>query len=236
MLRLWLDGKGFRSVERLAQVDRKTVRRYVEAAVGLGLKPWRRRGPALRRVHRGGGGGGPSASQRRPRRGVAPVGGGTRPGRGVAEPMGSRSARSGSCLPGGGWWSRSAPCTVARARGVRTSAGAGELRRCGSRIVSRATSCRSTSVAWAASPTGATRAADRDVWALIFTACYSRHESRTNDTLRSNVRRLPGGWRGCTLTSWPRWNTRTRTRSARTSTREPIKLPGIEYSALATSM
>jgi transposase len=38
VLRLWLAGKGLRSVERSAQVDRKTVRRYVEAAMGLGLK------------------------------------------------------------------------------------------------------------------------------------------------------------------------------------------------------
>jgi transposase len=38
VLRLWLAGEGFRSVERLAQVDRKTVRRYVEAAERLGLK------------------------------------------------------------------------------------------------------------------------------------------------------------------------------------------------------
>ena len=30
-------GEGFRSIERLAQVDRKTVRRYVDAAGGLGL-------------------------------------------------------------------------------------------------------------------------------------------------------------------------------------------------------
>jgi len=37
VLRLWLAGEGFRSVERLSQVDRKTVRRYVEAAVALGL-------------------------------------------------------------------------------------------------------------------------------------------------------------------------------------------------------
>jgi transposase len=36
-LRLWLAGEGFRSAERLSQVDRKTVRRYVEAAVVLGL-------------------------------------------------------------------------------------------------------------------------------------------------------------------------------------------------------
>ncbi len=38
VLRLWLDGKGLRSVERLSQVDRKTVRRYVDAAEGLGLE------------------------------------------------------------------------------------------------------------------------------------------------------------------------------------------------------
>ena len=37
VLRLWLRGEGLRSIERLAAVDRKTVRRYVEAAVGLGL-------------------------------------------------------------------------------------------------------------------------------------------------------------------------------------------------------
>jgi hypothetical protein len=37
VLRLWLRGEGFRSVERLAGVDRKTVRRYVTAAEELGL-------------------------------------------------------------------------------------------------------------------------------------------------------------------------------------------------------
>jgi transposase len=37
VLRLWLAGEGFRSVERLSQVDRKTVRRYVTAAGSLGL-------------------------------------------------------------------------------------------------------------------------------------------------------------------------------------------------------
>jgi transposase len=37
VLRLWLAREGIRSVERLSQVDRKTVRRYVEAAVALGL-------------------------------------------------------------------------------------------------------------------------------------------------------------------------------------------------------
>jgi transposase len=37
VLRLWLSDHGFRSVERLSGVDRKTVRRYVTAAVEAGL-------------------------------------------------------------------------------------------------------------------------------------------------------------------------------------------------------
>src|SRR6266702_2895564 len=37
VLRLWLRGEGFRSVARLSRVDRKTVRRYVEAARACGL-------------------------------------------------------------------------------------------------------------------------------------------------------------------------------------------------------
>jgi len=37
VLRLWLAGEGVRSVERLAQVDRKTVRRYVAAAEQVGV-------------------------------------------------------------------------------------------------------------------------------------------------------------------------------------------------------
>ncbi len=37
VLRLWLRGEGQRSIARLAVVDRKTVRRYVEAAVSAGL-------------------------------------------------------------------------------------------------------------------------------------------------------------------------------------------------------
>ena len=46
---------------------------------------------------------------------------------------------------------------------------------------------------------------------------------------------LPGAWRGWSLTSWPRWKMRTSARSARTWTRLPMRLPGTEYSALATS-
>jgi Integrase core domain len=37
VLRLWVRGEGFRSTARLARVDRKTVRRYVEAARACGL-------------------------------------------------------------------------------------------------------------------------------------------------------------------------------------------------------
>jgi transposase len=37
VLRLWMGGHGFRAVSRLSGVDRKTVRRYVEAAVAAGL-------------------------------------------------------------------------------------------------------------------------------------------------------------------------------------------------------
>jgi len=38
VLRLWLRGEGVRGTERLSGVDRKTVRRYVAAAVALGLR------------------------------------------------------------------------------------------------------------------------------------------------------------------------------------------------------
>lgn len=37
VLRLWLRGNGLRAVERLAGMDRKTVRRYVDAAVAAGM-------------------------------------------------------------------------------------------------------------------------------------------------------------------------------------------------------
>lgn len=37
VLRLWLRGETLRGIERLSRVDRKTVRRYVEAATGQGV-------------------------------------------------------------------------------------------------------------------------------------------------------------------------------------------------------
>ncbi|MGH2668050.1 MAG: IS21 family transposase, partial [bacterium] len=38
MLRWWLAGRGLHAVARLSQADRKTVRRYVGAAVAAGLQ------------------------------------------------------------------------------------------------------------------------------------------------------------------------------------------------------
>jgi transposase len=38
VLRLWLRGESIRAIERMAQLDRKTVRRYVRAAEGLGVR------------------------------------------------------------------------------------------------------------------------------------------------------------------------------------------------------
>src|SRR5947207_13361291 len=37
VLRLWLGNEGYRSIERLSEVDRKTARRHVEAAGAVGL-------------------------------------------------------------------------------------------------------------------------------------------------------------------------------------------------------
>ena len=36
-LRLWVRGEGLRSIERLASCDRKTIRRYAQAAEAAGL-------------------------------------------------------------------------------------------------------------------------------------------------------------------------------------------------------
>ena len=54
VLRLWLRGEALRSIERLAGMDRKTVRRYVAAALDAGVD--RDGDPStrwLRRHHRG---------------------------------------------------------------------------------------------------------------------------------------------------------------------------------------
>ena len=71
VLRLWLRGEALRSIERLARVDRKTVRRYVAAAVEARRRPRRRGGPAERRGPRRRDRAGPPASSQRPRRVLA---------------------------------------------------------------------------------------------------------------------------------------------------------------------
>src|SRR3989442_3624665 len=38
MLRLWVRGHGYKAIARLTQIDRKTVRRYIEAAQRAGLR------------------------------------------------------------------------------------------------------------------------------------------------------------------------------------------------------
>ena len=48
VLRSWLAGAGLRTVAAQAGVDRKTARRYVEAAVAAGLAPRRRDRAAVR--------------------------------------------------------------------------------------------------------------------------------------------------------------------------------------------
>src|SRR5437762_12566016 len=76
VLRLWLGNEGYRSIERLSEVDRKTARRYAEAAVAVGLA---REGGEnqltavlIRQVvgavrpHRSAGPGGPSRAPARP--------------------------------------------------------------------------------------------------------------------------------------------------------------------------
>ena len=146
VLRLWLRGEEIRSTERLAGVDRKTVRRYLAAAQELGV------------VHDGG------EEQLRDEL-VGAVVEAVRPhrsdGHGEAwqllvanheliagwlakDDMTVR--KSASCSLGEGSWCPSGPCTATRWR-CATWAGADEGRRCASLTASPATNARWTSVA-----------------------------------------------------------------------------------------
>ena len=53
-LRRWLHGEGERTIAQGVGIDRKTVRRYIAAAVELGVERSRRRGAADRRADRPG--------------------------------------------------------------------------------------------------------------------------------------------------------------------------------------
>jgi len=70
VLRLWLRGEGLRAIERLARADRKTVRRYVQAAGELGVDRDGGEGQLSDEVLAGVRAG-PPASQQRPRRVLA---------------------------------------------------------------------------------------------------------------------------------------------------------------------
>ena len=48
VVRLWSRGKSLRAISRLTGVERKTVRRYVEAAKQAGCGPARREGRSVR--------------------------------------------------------------------------------------------------------------------------------------------------------------------------------------------
>ena len=147
VLRLWLAGEGIRATERLVGFDRKTVRRYVDAAVGLGLV---RDGGEEQltdvfiglvveavRPHRSDGHGEAWRLLQAHHDEIAGwvaddlTGGEDRRAAGPARGRGA--------VPDG---------AALRGRGPAAAAGAG-ARRCGSPTASRATSCRSTSVAWA---------------------------------------------------------------------------------------
>ena len=149
VLRLWLAGEGFRSMERLSQVDRKTVRRYVDAAERLGLV---RDGGEDQltdvfiglvveavRPHRSDGHGEAwrllVAHHDADRGWVEDDLTGVK----IHELL-ERRGRGGAVAHG----------AALRAGGVRPQPRVG-ARRCGSPTASRATSCRSTSVGWACS-------------------------------------------------------------------------------------
>ena len=86
VLRAWLEGHGLRTVAERAGVDRKTARRYVEAAQAAGLARDAGAGAVDRRAGRAGGRGGPPGPAERARRGV---GGAARP-RGADPGLGRR--------------------------------------------------------------------------------------------------------------------------------------------------
>ena len=146
VLRLWVRGHGYRGVERLAGVDRKTVRRYVGAAEELGLS--RAGGEAqladvfmagvVERVrpHRSDGRGAPWRALEGHREQI----------RVWLEDEDLTVVKVGELLGRRGWWCRRAPCSVSpRSAAVRAGAGGP---RCGWPMASPGASCRSTSAGW----------------------------------------------------------------------------------------
>lgn len=148
VLRLWLDGQGLRSIERSSQVDRKTVRRYVTAAEELGLV---RDGGVEQlsdefvglvvevvRPHRSDGHGEAWRQLEAEHDMVVGWVNDGLTGVKIHELLGRR-----------GRWCRCARCSATCA--TCAVGNADKVRRCGSRMVSPAMSCRSISVGWAIS-------------------------------------------------------------------------------------
>ena len=127
VLRLWVGGEGIRTTERLAGVDRKTVRRYVEAAERLGL-PRDGGEEQLSDSDRFGGGGGSPSSLRRPRGVLAAAFRLSRSDQGVAQ-FGPHRGQGGRALgPEGSGGAATDPAPL-RQRSLRSTAGA-RRRRC----------------------------------------------------------------------------------------------------------
>ena len=153
VLRLWLGDQGSGASSGWSGVDRKTVRRYVEAAVEAGLDRGRWRGAAHRRVPGAGGGDGSgrTASMVMARRGGCSRRIGIRSGSWLENDdltvakVGMLLARQGVVVPG-------RTLRPVRRRVVRSSPGPGHHGPGGRRRAGRS-SFRSTSAGWVSSST-----------------------------------------------------------------------------------
>ena len=171
VLRLWMRGESLRAVERLAGVDRKTVRRYVEAATGSGWSARAGRASSTRPDRLGGGGGAPPP-HRRPRRAVAGAGGQPRPDQGLARRRSDRGQGARPARPARGWSCPSGRCTATPGRCSAIGRGRGPTVRVADGAPGRRVPGRLRAHGPLFDPaTERTRAAH----ALIFTACVSRH-------------------------------------------------------------
>ena len=113
VLRLWLQGKmGLRPIAEAVGVDRKTVRRYIEAAQAAGLVRDGGEGQLTDELIGAGDRGGPSGTAGGARRGVGGVPGRARADQGVARAGSEADRRSRTCSAVVAWWCRTGRCTV----------------------------------------------------------------------------------------------------------------------------
>lgn len=148
VLRGWLEGAGLRTVAERAGVDRKTARRYVQAAQEAGLERsagWARHARAGTVL--------PGRCCSRTRSRSAPGWPGT-----ARTPSRCRSSRSRSSWPARASWWPTGRCTGSPPSGAATGPG---RPRSAWTTASRAWSCRSTSATWATWSTRPTGGAAR---------------------------------------------------------------------------